>query len=178
MTNSNESWDLFSISYRKSLWMCSHLQNPVSEWKQFQIYSYAALKCKSKTKKDYSALTNLFFKTGFCKNEWKSTEVIWFATPRTAFKETHVTKCMQHAKESMQKHCCSWDSTVYRGEYHCFTHIWQFCKVFMFHSTTCERLRFYVADRQMQNTLTDSSICQLHAKCNPRPSLRLSNRKV
>lgn len=34
MTNSNKSWDLLSISYQKPLWMWSHLQNPVSEWKQ------------------------------------------------------------------------------------------------------------------------------------------------
>lgn len=47
-----------------------------------------------------------------------------------------------------------------------------------FHSITYEQLHFYLADRQIQNALTDSSVCQLHAKCNPRPSLRFANRKV
>lgn len=83
--------------------MFSHLQNPVSEWK-FQTYSYAAPKGKSKTRKDHFVLTNLFFKTRFCKDQWESTEVIWPATPGTAGRERQGSAGAHRAKDRTQNH--------------------------------------------------------------------------
>lgn len=77
-------------------------------------YTHAALKCKTKTEKDCFDLTNLFFKTRFCKYQWKSIEVIRFATPWTTYKETRVTRSMQQAQGRVQEHCCSYSSAVHR----------------------------------------------------------------
>lgn len=71
----------------KNLLGCAVTSRIQFQNEKFQTYSYGALKGKSKTKKDYFALTNLFFKTRFCEDQWESTEVIWFATPRAAARE-------------------------------------------------------------------------------------------
>lgn len=168
---------MLSISYQKSLWICSPLQNPVSEQKQFQIYSYAALKCKSKTEKDYFDLTNLFFKTGFCKNQWKPTEVIRSATPWAAFRETHITKRMRTGQGDYAKSSLYLRHHSIQGESATVLHTFDSSA-----SSLCfiaqEQLCCYVADRQIQNSLTGSSACQLHAKYNPRPCQRFTNTKV
>lgn len=123
---------------------CAIISRTQLQNEKFQMYSCAALKGKSKTKKGYFALTNLFFKTRFCKDQWESTEVIWSATPWTAERD----RGYQEHTEPRTGHKII---TALETPQPLSTHIWCFCKVLMFHSRTNQWWCSYSSDSQIHN---------------------------
>lgn len=131
---------------------CAVISRTQLQNEKFQMYSCAALKGKSKTKKGYFALTNLFFKTRFCKDQWESTEVIWSATPWTAERD----RGYQEHTEPRTGHKII---TALETPQPLSTHIWCFCKVLMFQQNkpVVMFLLIWQADPQHSQTATSAS---------------------
>lgn len=112
MTYSNER-DLLFISYQKPLQVCSHLPESSFRMNSFKYILMLLWSVNQRPKRIILLLPTSFSRPGSAKiseNPQKSSDL----PHHGLHSKRHVTKCTEQAKESMQKHRCSWDSTVCR----------------------------------------------------------------